>query len=114
MGVMFAGLLAVSDALGGTTKEVFAFSPLSRIIFETVDGRVSSSGILVNSFLALTLDVTEDDTAGLVEVLLLLVPRLQVTGAMVRMLGIRRLVDLVRVGKLEVLGKLEMVGKSET
>ena len=32
------GPLAGSDSLDGTSKEVFAFSPLSRIIFVTVDG----------------------------------------------------------------------------
>ena len=80
----------------------------------TVDDEVSSSGFLVNLFLALTLDVTEDDTAGLVEVLFLLLLRLRVAGAMVQILGIRRLVDLVSIEKLEVLGKLEMIRKFDT
>ena len=110
MGVMVTGMipggpsggpLAVSDALGWTSKEAFASSPLSRIIFLTVDGEVSSSGLLVSLFLALTLDVTEDDTAGLVELLLLLLLRLRVEIAMFQMLRDRGLVDLVRVENLE-------------
>ena len=101
MGVMVAGL-------GGTTKEAFALSPLSRIIFVTVDGEVSSFGLLVSVFLTVTLDVVEDDTAGLVELLLLLLLRLRVEIAMVWMLGIRGLIDLT-VEHLEVLGKLERI-----
>ena len=118
MGVIVAGMipggplggpLAGSDPLGGTTKEALALRPLSRINFVTVDGEVISSGLLVSLFLALTLDVIEDDTAGLVELLLLLLLRLRVKIAMVRMTRVRGLVDLVRVKKLRVLGKLERV-----
>ena len=92
MGVMVAGIipggpaggpLAGSDPLGGTTKEASALRPLLWIIFVTVDGEVVSSGLLVSLFLALTLDVIEDDTAGLVELMLLLLLRLRVEIAMV-------------------------------
>ena len=102
-------LLAGSDPLGGTTKEASALSPFSRIIFVTIHGEVSSSGLLVSLFLALTLDVVEDDTAGLVELLLLLLLRLRVEIAMVRMLRVRGLVDLVRTAMRKVLGELEIV-----
>ena len=113
MGVMVAGPLAVSNALGGTTKQASALSPLSRIIFVTVDGEVISSGLLVSLFLALTLDVVADDAVGLVELLLLLL-RLRVEIAMVRMLRVKGLVDLVRIENLRVLEKLERVWKFET
>ena len=58
----------------------------------------------------LVLNLSLDDTGGGLKVL---VP-LRVKGAMVRMLLVRRLVDLVRVEKLGVLGKIEMVWKFET
>ena len=61
-------------------------------------------------FLALTLDVIEDDTAGLVELLLLL---LRVAGAMVR-IWIRGLIDSLTIENREVLGKLERLCKFET
>ena len=52
--------------------------------------------------MVLTLNVTEDDTAGLVEevLLLLLVLILRVAGTMVLLLGAGRLVDLFRAKKL--------------
>ena len=40
VGGVSGGPLAGSDSLGGTTKEEFAFSPLSMIILVTVDDRV--------------------------------------------------------------------------
>ena len=96
--------------LGGTTKDASALSPLSRIISLTVDGEVSSVGLLVREFLTLLLDVVEDATAGLVELLLLL---LRVAGAMVR-IWIRGLIDALTIKNREVLGKLERLCKFET
>ena len=59
------------------------------------------------------LDVVEDATAGLVKLLLLLLLRLRVAGAMVR-IWIRGLIDSMTVENREVLGKLERLCKFET
>ena len=56
------------------------------------------------------LDVVEDATVGLVELLLLL---LRVAGAMVR-IWIRGLIDSLTIENREVLGKLERLCKFET
>ena len=89
-----------------TSKNPLPFSPFSTSISVTLGGLGLSLGFST----ILVLNLSLDDAGGGLEELVLL----RVEGAMVRMLRSKRLVDLVRVEKLEVLGKLEMVLKFKT